>query len=206
MPMVVEAKLDRSWATPLGMAATAYRSKGKGEHIGYAVGAAPQAELGLLLVAATGRGLCAVLLGDSPDELVGELRHRFPAASITENRDLQSKLATIFNVCNENPEAKALPLDLRGTAFQARVWAALQTISPGETRTYAQIAQAIGQPKAVRAVAAACGANPVAVLVPCHRVIGSNGALTGYRWGVARKRALLDREQRREQHQDQHRD
>ncbi len=199
MLIVTETKPNEPLAIPFGMAATAYRSKGKGEHIGYAVGKAPQAELGLVLVATTERGLCAVLLGDSPEELVAELWRRFPAASISENRNLQPKLATIFSVCNENTEAHMLPLDLRGTAFQARVWAALQTISPGETRTYAQIAQTIGQPKAVRAVAAACGANPIAVLVPCHRVIGSDGALTGYRWGTARKRALLDREQRRDQ-------
>ncbi len=195
-------------AASLGMAATAYRGKGKGESIGYCIDAAPHAELGLVLVAATGRGICAVLLGDSPGELAAELRRRFPAASIAENGDLQPKLGIIFNACSENPVAQSLPLDLRGTAFQARVWAALGTIPHGETRTYAQVAQAIDQPRAVRAVAAACGANPVAVLVPCHRVIGSGGALTGYRWGTARKRALLDREQIREQvpdlHQNQH--
>ncbi len=190
-------------AAPLGMAAGTYRGKGKGEHIGYCIGPAPQAELGLVLVAATARGLCAVLLGDSPEELIAELRCRFTAASIAEDRDLQPRLATIFSACNENPQAQALPFDLRGTAFQARVWAALGTIPCGQTRTYAQIAQAIGRPKAVRAVAAACGANPIAVLVPCHRVIGSDGALTGYRWGVARKRALLDQEQYPEQRRDQ---
>lgn len=187
-------------AAPLGMAAAAYKGKGKGEHIGYAIGEAPQVELGLVLVAATERGLCAVLLGNTPGELVAELRRRFPAASIAENGDLQPKLGIIFNACNENPQAQALPLDLRGTAFQARVWAALGTIPRGQTRTYAQVAQAIGRPKAVRAVAAACGANPLAMLVPCHRVIGSSGALTGYRWGVVRKRALLDLEQPWEQH------
>jgi len=180
--------------SPLGMAATAYKSKGIGEHIGYAIGAVSQVELGLVLVAATERGVCAVLLGDTPEELAAELYRRFPAASITENRDLQPKLEMVFSACNENPQAQALPLDLRGTAFQARVWAALGTIPRGQTRTYAQVAQTIGRPKAVRAVAAACGANPAAVLVPCHRVIGSNGALTGYRWGIARKQALLARE------------
>ncbi len=179
-------------AAPLGMAPRVYKKGGQGEQIGYVVQALPA--LGHMLVAATSRGICAVLLGDDAATVVAELATRFPAAALNENPSLQTEWARVAQCCGESPDAAALPLDLRGTAFQARVWAALQAIPRGETRSYAQLAAAVGTPSAVRAVAAACARNPAALVVPCHRVIGSNGTLTGYRWGLERKRRLLDAE------------
>ena len=175
-------------AAPLGMTAKQYRARGKGERIGYIVGSAP-GELGLLLVAATARGVCAVLLGGDAGELERELGRRFPAALVEPDSHLEPQLRAVLLA--EPAAASELPLDLRGTAFQARVWAALRAIPRGETRSYAQVAAAVGNPKAVRAVARACAENPAALLVPCRRVIGGDGSLTGYRWGVERKRALL---------------
>ncbi len=174
---------------PLGMPAKTYKARGRGERIGYATGA--HASLGRVLVASTERGVCAVLLGAGDDELSAELGRRFPAAEIFEDAAQQSRLAFVLRGLSEPAEARELPLDLRGTAFQARVWAALGAIPRGETRTYTQVAEAVGNPKAVRAVARACAENPAALVVPCHRVIGSNGRLTGYRWGLEHKRLLL---------------
>ena len=173
----------------LGMRPQDYRNRGRDLHIGYATGASP---LGRILIASTDRGLCAVILGKSEAELTARLHSQFPAASIEEQPGLAPSLAQVLSQLTEHPAALDLPLDLRATAFQMRVWEALKHIPRGETRTYAQLAREIGQPTAVRAVARACATNPVAVVIPCHRVIGSDGKLTGYRWGVDRKQKLLE--------------
>jgi AraC family transcriptional regulator of adaptative response/methylated-DNA-[protein]-cysteine methyltransferase len=174
--------------TQLGMAPGEYRAGGPNAHIGYAIGACP---LGRLLIAATARGLCSVILGDSDEELTRQLRTQFPAAEISAEPGLKTMLAQVLSQFTEHPAAVDLPLDLRATAFQMRVWEALRQIPCGETRSYAELARSIGRPTAVRAVARACATNPVAVVVPCHRVIGSNGKPTGYRWGIERKEQLL---------------
>jgi AraC family transcriptional regulator of adaptative response/methylated-DNA-[protein]-cysteine methyltransferase len=165
-----------------------YRNRGRDIRIGYTTGSS---QLGRVLVAATERGLCAVILGKTDAELTTQLRAQFPAAELAEQPDLQHRLAQVLSQLTEHPAALDLPLDLRATAFQMRVWQALKSIPRGETRTYAQLAREIGQPAAVRAVARACATNPIAVVIPCHRVIGSDGKPTGYRWGVERKRKLL---------------
>ncbi len=166
----------------------------RGERIGYAVSFAP-AGLGWALVAATERGLCALLLGDDAGELKAELGARFPLANIEEDARIHELYTPkVFSGLRQSVGQEDLPLDLRGTAFQTRVWAALRAIPRGQTRTYAQVAAVTGNPKTVRAVARACAANPTALVVPCHRVIGSGRSLTGYRWGVERKQALLELE------------
>ncbi len=173
----------------LGMTPTAFRAGGAGESIRFAFG---QAALGHVLVAVTPRGICAILLGDDPAELEADLRRRFPHATVEPTpTDLADYVAQVVAFVDDPKLGHDLPLDIRGTAFQRRVWEALQAIPPGETVSYGALAARLGAPKAVRAVAGACAANPVAVAVPCHRVVGAGGALTGYRWGVARKRALL---------------
>ena len=160
----------------------------KNEVIRHAVG---KSTLGLVLAASSEKGVCGILLGDDRELLVTELQRRFPKARLTRGDD---HLAEII-ACVENPKLKpALPLDVRGTAFQQRVWQALREIPAGSTLSYAQVAEKIGSPKSVRAVAGACAANAIAVAIPCHRVVRSDGNLSGYRWGVERKRALLDRE------------
>jgi AraC family transcriptional regulator of adaptative response/methylated-DNA-[protein]-cysteine methyltransferase len=159
----------------------------KPEVIRYAVG---KSTLGFVLAGSSEMGVCAILLGDEPELLVTELQRRFPTARLTEgNNDLTEIIALI-----ETPGKLALPLDIRGTAFQQRVWQALCEIPAGSTLSYTQVAANIGSPKSVRAVAGACAANAIAVAIPCHRVVRSDGNLSGYRWGVARKRQLLDRE------------
>ncbi|GLI92117.1 hypothetical protein LMG27198_11090 [Methylocystis echinoides] len=168
-----------------------------------------ECSLGVALVATTAQGVCALLLGDDAQALEAELRRRFPHARFSAADDTCRSLAGAARALVEANGALGglppdppldlppdLPLDLRGTAFQQRVWAALRRIPPGRTATYAEIAHQIGAPKATRAVAGACAANPVAVAIPCHRVLRSDGALSGYRWGVDRKRALLAREGR----------
>ena len=180
---------------PVGMAPKTYKARGAGERIGYATEPSGHGGLGMVLVASTERGVCAVLLGSERKELVSQLMARFPAAELLEDARLASRVGEVLEMVKEPAGARELPLDLRGTAFQARVWAALRAIPRGETRTYAQVAISVGNPKAVRAVAQACAMNPVALVVPCHRVIGSDGRLTGYRWGVERKRLLLAWEQ-----------
>ena len=172
----------------LGMAPGKYRAGAPGVRIGYATAACV---LGRVLVAATPRGLCSVILGDADEYLVAQLREQFPAAEIVGDSGLEPVLAQVVSQFTEHPAALDLRLDLRATAFQMRVWEALRRIPRGTTRTYTQVAQSLGQPTAVRAVARACATNPVAVVVPCHRVIGSNGKLTGYRWGTERKEKLL---------------
>jgi AraC family transcriptional regulator of adaptative response/methylated-DNA-[protein]-cysteine methyltransferase len=177
--------------TQLGMAPGKYRAGGRDARIGYVIGASP---LGKILIAATERGLCSVILGDSDAHLVRDLRVQFPQAKIEPEPSLASHLEGVLSQFTEHPAALDLPLDLRATAFQMRVWEALRRIPRGETRTYAELAKSLGNPKAFRAVARACATNPVAVVIPCHRVIGSDGKATGYRWGVERKKKLLELE------------
>lgn len=177
----------------LGMTPVAYQKGGAALPIRFAVG---QCTLGAVLVAATDRGVCAILLGDDPDALTKDLAHRFPRATlIGADRTFEDIVAKVVGLV-EHPRKTAaeLPLDIRGTVFQQQVWHALTRIPPGTTMTYAQIADMIGMPKAVRAVARACAANALAVAIPCHRVVRSDGSLSGYRWGVARKRKLLEDE------------
>ena len=152
--------------------------------------------LGALLVACSERGLCAILLGDDAAALVGELQARFPQAELVDDAAGAELLAQVAGFVEAPRRGLNLPLDPRGTAFQLRVWQALREIPAGSTLSYAELAARIGAPKAVRAVAGACAANALAVAIPCHRVLRSDGGLSGYRWGVARKRALLEREAR----------
>lgn len=176
----------------LGMTPARYRAGGDGTTIRFAVG---QCSLGAILVAASVRGVCAILIGDDADALARDLRDRFPkAALIGGDKEFERRVAQVVGFVEQPRLGLDLPLDVRGTAFQQRVWQALQNIPAGTTMTYAGIAKRIGAPKAVRAVAGACAANVLAVAIPCHRVIRSDGGLSGYRWGVARKRALLKRE------------
>lgn len=176
----------------LGMTPRTFGSGGENAIVRFAL---TQTSLGLMLVATSERGLCAIALGDDPDALTGELRQRFPRALRIEQDDAFERMVAQVAAFVEQPrDGLALPLDLRGTLFQQRVWQALMAIPAGETRSYAQVAQAIGAPAAVRAVASACAANTLAVAVPCHRVLRSDGGLSGYRWGVDRKRRLLGRE------------
>jgi AraC family transcriptional regulator, regulatory protein of adaptative response / methylated-DNA-[protein]-cysteine methyltransferase len=180
----------------LGMLPSAYRNGGPGATIGFTIVGSP---LGRLLVAATARGICAVKLGDSDAALRSELGREFNAATILEDDASLAKWTRAILTHLNDRSAKAsrsmeLPLDVRATAFQWQVWQALAAIPYGETRTYGDIAVAIGQPKAVRAVARACATNPVALAIPCHRVVPASGGEGGYRWGAQRKRALLARE------------
>jgi len=148
--------------------------------------------LGQVLVAASERGICAILLGDAPGPLEDELRSRFPAARLElADTGFSDTVARVVALIDEPSGGFALPLDVRGTAFQQRVWEALRRIPSGSTTTYSELAKLLGSPKAVRAVASACAANPVAVAIPCHRVVRRDGALAGYRWGLERKKALL---------------
>jgi AraC family transcriptional regulator, regulatory protein of adaptative response / methylated-DNA-[protein]-cysteine methyltransferase len=176
----------------LGMSPTRFRNGGREETIRFAT---TECALGLLMVAATPLGLCSVLLGDVAGALEEQLRQQFPEATIVPDPGgLKEYVSTILAGMSDHPASRDLPLDIRGTSFQARVWQALKQIPRGETRTYAEVAQQLGQPTAIRAVARACASNPVAIAIPCHRVIGRNGAVTGYRWGIERKRRLLEME------------
>ena len=179
-------------AKSLGMKPGEFRAGGANIEIRHAT--AP-CSLGQILVAATDKGVCAIFFGDDPEALDQELRNRFPRAKlIAGDREFGKLVAKVVAYVEAPHKDLDLPLDIRGTAFQHQVWAALREIPPGETVTYGDIARRIGKPAAVRAVGTACGANHIAVAIPCHRVLGSDGKLTGYRWGTARKRALLDRE------------
>lgn len=179
-------------AQMLGMTPTEYRSGGADTDIRFAVG---QCSLGAILVAVSDKGVCAILIGDDADELVRDLQKRFSNARlIGGDADFERVVAQVVGLIEAPAIGLDLPLDIRGTAFQQRVWQALQAISPGTTATYAEIAAKIGAPQAVRAVAGACAANALAVAIPCHRVVRTDGSLSGYRWGVERKRALIDRE------------
>ncbi|PZP54095.1 MAG: bifunctional DNA-binding transcriptional regulator/O6-methylguanine-DNA methyltransferase Ada [Agrobacterium fabrum] len=176
----------------LGMTPTQYRAGGANEEIKFAVG---ESSLGAILVASSTKGVASILLGDDPDVLVRSLQDRFPKARlIGMDREYEALIARVCGFV-ENPSVGLdLPLDVRGTAFQRRVWQALQEIPVGERVSYSEIARRIGSPSATRAVAGACAANNIAVAIPCHRVVRNDGALSGYAWGVERKRQLLDRE------------
>lgn len=178
----------------LGMTPGDFRSGGIDIDIRFAVATC---SLGKILVAASAKGVCAIFLGDDREVLIGELRERFPKARLIAGDRAFEKLAAKVVAFVEAPNTGwDLPLDVRGTAFQHRVWQALRGIPAGETATYAEIAKRIGSPKAVRAVGTACGANPVAIAIPCHRVVRAGGSASGggYRWGIARKQALIARE------------
>ena len=176
----------------LGMKPTQYRAGGVDARIEFAIG---ESSLGAILVARSQRGVCAISLGDDADTLLRELQDRFPRAElIGGDAGFEMLVAQVVGFIEQPNLGVDLPLDVRGTAFQQRVWQALRQIPPGETASYAQIAQRIGSPTSVRAVAGACAANTLAVAIPCHRVVRSDGGLSGYRWGVERKRELLLRE------------
>ncbi|MDQ2890522.1 MAG: bifunctional DNA-binding transcriptional regulator/O6-methylguanine-DNA methyltransferase Ada, partial [Gemmatimonadota bacterium] len=173
----------------LGMTPTDFRSGGKGAAVRFAVG---ECSLGSVVVAATERGVCAILLGDDPEALVRDLQDRFPNAQlIGGDTQFEQLVAKVVGFVETPALGLDLPLDVRGTAFQQRVWQALREIPAGSTLSYSEVASRIGAPRAVRAVAQACASNSIAVAIPCHRVVRSDGALSGYRWGVERKRALL---------------
>jgi len=179
----------------LGMTPTRYRAGGAGTRIRFATG---ECSLGAILVAATERGVCAVFMGDDPDALARDLQDRFPKAElIGGDAGFENLVSRVVGLVEAPGREFDLPLDVRGTAFQQRVWQALLEIPPGATASYADIAERIGSPKSVRAVARACAANPVAVAIPCHRVVRTDGGLSGYRWGVERKRELAERERKR---------
>jgi AraC family transcriptional regulator of adaptative response/methylated-DNA-[protein]-cysteine methyltransferase len=186
------SRLSERTNAHLGMTPTAYRRGGEGRRIGYTIADSP---LGRLLVAATADGVCSVCLGDEDAPLEAALRGQYPAAQLVCDPEGLGRWvdALVRHLGGDLPHLE-LPMDVRATAFQRRVWAALQAIPYGETRSYSDIAKAVGQPGAARAVARACADNRVALIVPCHRVVREDGALGGYRWGVERKRALLDRE------------
>ena len=174
----------------LGMTPTKFRWDKADTEIFFAIG---ECSLGSILVAHSARGICSILIGEDPALLARDLHDQFPEANLIgyENDELVAKVAGLV----EKPGANfAFPLDIRGTVFQQRVWQALQQIPSGSTATYTDVANQIGMPGAVRAVARACAANALAVLIPCHRVVRTDGSVSGYRWGVERKRALLERE------------
>jgi AraC family transcriptional regulator of adaptative response/methylated-DNA-[protein]-cysteine methyltransferase len=182
-----------SGRTALGMTPSAYKAGAQGERIRYAVA---ESYLGPVVVAATERGVCAIEFGEGADELRSRLAGRFPDADLQQgDGDFAATVARVLELIEAPAVGLDLPLDIKGTAFQRRVWAALRAIPAGSTASYAQVAERIGQPGASRAVAQACGANTLAVAIPCHRVLRGDGDLGGYRWGAARKRALLEREQ-----------
>ncbi len=178
----------------LGMMPSTFRDGGVAETIHFALG---ETSLGPLLVAMSAQGVCAIMLGDDPAALLHDLEDRFPHATLVGgDAGFESLVAKVVGLVEAPHLGLDLPLDVRGTAFQQRVWQALGEIPAGHTVSYRELAERIGKPAAVRAVAQACGANPVAIAIPCHRVVRTDGSLSGYRWGVERKRALLEREAR----------
>jgi AraC family transcriptional regulator, regulatory protein of adaptative response / methylated-DNA-[protein]-cysteine methyltransferase len=181
-------------AAKLAMPPAVYREGGAGLKISYALVDSP---LGRLLVAATDRGVCAVSMGSSDDDLVRALKEEYPAATLCHNNAARARWVRqiVGHLAGRRPRLE-LPLDVQATAFQWQVWTALAAIPYGETRTYKEVAASIGRPSAVRAVAHACATNPVSLAIPCHRVVRSGGGLGGYRWGIARKKALLAAEHR----------
>ncbi len=186
------SRLYERASSQLGMTPATYRLGGPATSIHYTVADCP---LGRLLLAGTARGICAVYLGDSDAQLEAELTSEFPAAMVQrEDAELSAWVSAIVNHLRGRQPHLDLPLDVQATAFQWRVWQELRTIPYGSTRSYSDIARAIGRPKAVRAVASACAANPVSIIVPCHRVLREDGNLGGYRWGIERKQKLLDQE------------
>ena len=177
----------------LGMTPSAMKAGGKGETIRYATADSP---LGRMLVGATARGVCSIAFADDDLDLLRELQGRYPHAELKRmDAELSQEVAAVIGLIGESPSADKLSLDIRMTAFQQRVWQALRAIPRGTTRSYGEIAKELGLPKGAQAVGAAVGSNPLAVLIPCHRVVGAGGKMTGYRWGVERKRQLLEREQ-----------
>jgi AraC family transcriptional regulator, regulatory protein of adaptative response / methylated-DNA-[protein]-cysteine methyltransferase len=201
-PRITDAILDAGFSSGtrfyeeskqvLGMTASKYRAGGDGVQIWFAIG---ECSLGSILVARSTNGICAILLGDDPNKLATDLQDRFTNADLIGGDGIfEQWVAGVVGFVDNPAIGLNLPLDIRGTAFQRRVWQALRRIPVGSTASYADIAQRIGAPKAVRAVARACATNTIAIAIPCHRVVRSDGALSGYRWGVERKRALLDRE------------
>jgi AraC family transcriptional regulator, regulatory protein of adaptative response / methylated-DNA-[protein]-cysteine methyltransferase len=199
---VTDAILDAGYNSPgrfyeqahllLGMTPSRYRAGGTATEIRFAVG---QCSLGAILVAASPRGICAISLGDDPEALVRDVQDRFPQATlIGDDPAFEGWIARVVGFVEAPKLGLDLPLDLRGTVFQQRVWQALQQIPTGETVSYTELARRIGAPAAFRAVASACAANVLAVAIPCHRVVRQDGSLSGYRWGVARKKALIERE------------
>lgn len=178
----------------LGMTPTAWRTGGAGETIRFALG---QCSLGAILVAESARGLCAIALGDAPEPLLRGLQDQFPRARLVGgDAAFERRVAQVVGFVEQPAVGLDLPLDVRGSAFQQRVWQALRAVPPGTAVGYAELARRIGQPAAARAVARACASNVLAVAIPCHRVVRTDGQLSGYRWGVARKAALLAREGR----------
>lgn len=176
----------------LGMTPTNYRAGGANTEIRFVIG---ECSLGSILVAQSERGVCAILLGDDPNKLASDLQAQFPRANVIGgDAEFEQLVAKVVGFVEAPRLGLDLPLDVRGTAFQQRVWQALREIPAGETVSYADIANRIGAPKSVRAVAQACAANALAVAIPCHRVVRNDGGLSGYRWGVERKRALLEKE------------
>jgi AraC family transcriptional regulator, regulatory protein of adaptative response / methylated-DNA-[protein]-cysteine methyltransferase len=176
----------------LGMTPSTFRAGGTNNDIRFAIG---ECSLGSILVAQSGRGICAILLGDDPEALAQDLQDRFPKANlIGGDQGFEKLVARVVGLVEAPALGLDLPLDVRGTAFQQRVWQALHKIRPGATASYRDIAARIGSPRAARAVAQACAANALAVAIPCHRVVRNDGDLSGYRWGVERKRTLLQRE------------
>jgi AraC family transcriptional regulator of adaptative response/methylated-DNA-[protein]-cysteine methyltransferase len=176
----------------LGMQPAQYRAGGTGAQITFAVG---ECSLGSVLVASSERGVCAILLGDDPADLVADLERRFPNAELLGGDEgFEDLVARVVGLVEQPCVGCDLPLDIRGTAFQQRVWSALREIPAGETASYREVAERIGSPSATRAVAAACAANHIAVAIPCHRVVRIDRGLSGYRWGIERKRVLLERE------------
>ncbi|HEX7655010.1 MAG TPA: methylated-DNA--[protein]-cysteine S-methyltransferase, partial [Verrucomicrobiae bacterium] len=173
----------------LGMKPSAFRDGGRDNLIRFGIG---KCSLGSLLVAVSATGVCAIFLGDNPDQLASNLQARFPKAKILAGDAGFEKLVThVARFVDAPNRGLALPLDIRGTIFQQRVWQELQKIPLGKTIPYAELAQRLGSPQSTRAVAQACGANPLAIAIPCHRVVRSDGGISGYRWGIARKKQLL---------------
>lgn len=176
----------------LGMEPAAYRAGGKGARIRFGIG---ECSLGSILVAATDKGICAILIGDDPAALAHDLQDRFPKAELVgAEADFEDWMARVIALVEAPEVGLDLPLDVRGTAFQQRVWQALRAIPAGDTVSYSELAARLGSPRMARAIAGACAANPVAIAIPCHRVVRNDGAISGYRWGVERKRTLLERE------------
>jgi AraC family transcriptional regulator, regulatory protein of adaptative response / methylated-DNA-[protein]-cysteine methyltransferase len=188
------SRLYERSASVLGMTPSAYKAGGAGTKIAFSLA---DTSLGRVLVAQTEKGVCAVRIGDSDKALEAELRTEFVNAEIARSDAKLSRVVQqVVNAAEGHGISADIPLDIRHTAFQGKVWQALRKIAPGETRSYSDIAKAVGDPKAVRAVARACATNPVALVIPCHRVVRSDGDLSGYRWGVQRKKKLLESEQR----------
>jgi len=203
-PTVTQAVYDAGFASNgrfyastndmLGMTPGSFRRGGQDMTIRVAFG---ESSLGVVLVASTESGICSIMIGDEPESLLAELIRRFPNATYSgDDRDFEQAVAKVVRCIEEPARGINLQLDIRGTAFQLRVWQALRKIPRGSTASYSDIATRIGAPKAARAVASACGQNTIAIAVPCHRVVGKDGSLTGYHWGIERKRVLLEREAR----------